>query len=179
MRDSIYEIVITSTWNGHVLPSENHVVLTYDDSNAECLQIEIDAPFYEDEPPGVPAGSTWRLWEHEVVELFLVSPTGAYLELEFGPHGHYLALWLEAPRNIAKKHLKIEYAASIKSGRWLGRARVPKSIVPNEIKRWNAFSISGSPSERQYLAWHLLPGEQPDFHQPGAFRSFPLLVDVD
>ena len=32
------------------------------------------------------------LWDYEVVELFLLnSDTEEYLELEFGPHGHYLA----------------------------------------------------------------------------------------
>lgn len=174
---STSRIVINATWNGEQLPTAQHVFLTYDESDPKDLLLEIDAPYHGDAPPECPAGSTWALWEHEVVELFLVSPSGPYLELEFGPHGHYLALWLEAPRQISKKHLQLNYTARIEGERWFGRARIPKHIVPTEIDRWNAFSISGPSSERQYLSWDPLPGEAPDFHQPHTFRSFPLKAE--
>ena len=173
---STYELVINTTWNGEPIPTDQYVFLTYNDSDPKDLIIEIDAPYHGDAPPDCPIGSTWALWEYEVVELFLVSSSGPYLELEFGPHGHYLALWLEAPRQISKKHLKLAYDVRIEGERWLGSAKVPKHLVPAQIERWNAFSISGPPSERQYLSWDPLPGEAPDFHQTQAFRAFPSMA---
>ncbi len=173
MSPSSHRIVITSSWNGAPTPKAQHVVLTYDDSDPHELMVEIDAPYHDDTPPDCIAGSTWALWEHEVVELFLVSAQGPYLELEFGPHGHYLALWLTEPRVIAKRHLKIGYESRIEHNRWHGVAKVPKCIVPTQITRWNAFSIFGSSSNRQYLSFHPLPGKAPDFHQPEYFAPFP------
>ena len=50
----------------------------------------------------------------QVVEaFFLNSVTSQYLEVEFGPHGHYLALLLDGKRNAIKTDLRLEYKAEI------------------------------------------------------------------
>jgi hypothetical protein len=41
-----------------------------------------------------------NLWRHDVIELFLLGPDKRYLELEFGPFGHYWFLELDGCRNI-------------------------------------------------------------------------------
>ena len=57
---------------------------------------KVQAKFYNDARPDAQPGYLMGLWDYEVVELFLLnSQTEEYLELEFGPHGHYLA-WVEA-----------------------------------------------------------------------------------
>lgn len=173
MKQVPYQLIIEQTWNGEVASPAESVVVSYDDSDTHSIAIHIDAPFYNDPPPHAPPGSTWALWEHEVVELFLVASDGSYLELEFGPYGHYLALWLTAPREINTSHIPISYEAKIENTRWHGVAQVPRHLVPEPVVRWNAFSISGSGSNRRYLAWSTLPGETPNFHQPQAFAAFP------
>ena len=95
---------IERTWSGELIPPKAcvRIDLLIDTTGAH---VKIDSPFYDDVPPQEPPGSTWALWEYEVVELFLVDESGSYLELEFGPHGHFLALRLVAPREMASTHL--------------------------------------------------------------------------
>jgi hypothetical protein len=169
----MHQFTIKAKWDGTPIPQSEWVSLTFDARGDEYAEIRIDAPFYNDPPPQAHPGSTWLLWDYEVVELFLVSAQGSYLELEFGPHGHYLALWLTGPRVISKKHLELDYESCIEHNRWQAIARVPKTIVPSQIASWNAFSIFGPSSNRRYLSLHPLPGGAPDFHQPESFPSFP------
>ena len=42
------------------------------------LTIEMDAPYFDDPAPTDPIGTTWALWNYEVVELFLVGDDGRY-----------------------------------------------------------------------------------------------------
>lgn len=57
--------------------------------------MKVQARFYDDTRPDADPGYLMGLWDYEVVELFLLnSQTEEYLELEFGPHGHYLA-WVK------------------------------------------------------------------------------------
>ena len=169
----MHQLTIKSTWDGTPIPESDWVFLTYESGGGDSIEIRIDAPFYNDPVPHAHSGSTWSLWDYEVVELFLVSSVGTYLELEFGPHGHYLALWLTGPREIHTRHIPIEYQTSVATKRWTGVARVPKTRVPNPIVRWSAFAISGVKSERRYLASTQLPGSEANFHQPDAFEDVP------
>ena len=136
------------------------------------LKVFIDAPFHGDPPPSQQPGPTDRLWEYEVVELFLVGEDGQYLELEFGPFGHYLMLWLSAPRVLEARSLACTYRVISRDGRWRAQAIIPREALPMRIERVNAFAIFGPPDARTYLAWHPLPGSKPDFHQPQTFRMW-------
>ena len=117
---------IERTWSGELIPPKAcvRIDLLIDTTGAH---VKIDSPFYDDVPPQEPPGSTWALWEYEVVELFLVDESGSYLELEFGPHGHFLALRLVAPREMASTHLKLDYRSQIAGNRWL----VKRLLHPN------------------------------------------------
>ncbi len=134
------------------------------------LLVSIDAPFFDDPPPPGPPGVTDGLWEHEVVELFVVGQ-GGYLEVELGPHGHQLTLRLTGVRQAAEERPELAYAARIDGGRWAGEARIPAALLPAGPHRLNAFAIHGRP--RRYLAWAAMPGSVPDFHQP---ERFPAVV---
>ena len=90
-----------------------------------CITIAVDAPFYNDPRPtdtnlshksssGDSKGSFMGLWDYEVVEaFFLSSETKQYLEVELGPHGHHLVLFLNGKKNIIKQCLPIKWEVNI------------------------------------------------------------------
>lgn len=163
---------ISYSWDGKPIdPSDEvHVALQQQPSG---LSIEINAPYYADSAPESPPGTMWELWNHEVVEIFLVGENGEYLEAEFGPHGHHLLLWLDAPRNIVRKHLPVQYTASIQDKRWYGSIHIDSTELPPAILRWNLFSIHGQGAHRKYQCMFPLDTPKPDFHQPQRFPFFP------
>ena len=168
------KIILQKTWDGLAIsPSEFvSVHFYYGDTHSN---IEIKSPYYNNEAPPEPMQSLWRLWEFEVVEIFFVGDNQLYTELEFGPHGHYLGLQLDGPRNIIKKHIPVEYKAEIDNDFWTGLATVENAYLPEEIKRINCFAIHNCENSRRYLSYTRLPGEKPDFHQPDLF---PFLEDL-
>ena len=169
------ELCIDRLWNGSPAePDERTVVGVALEPGA--LIVTVDAPFYGDPEPTAPAGSTDRLWEHEVVELFLLGDGERYLELELGPHGHYLALELEGTRNIKRSALQLTFAARIEGSRWTGTARAPRRLVPPGALRANAYAIHGAGTGpgRRHLAWRPVPGTAPDFHQLDCFGPIAL-----
>ena len=133
--------------------------------------MRVDAPFHGDPAPPGPPGRRPGLWEFEVVELFLVGSGGRYLELEVGPHGHFLALELEGIRRLSRDDVLPAWECRIAEGRWRGELRIGLDRLPVGVDRWNAFAIHGEGKERRYLAAHPLPGEAPDFHQPERFPT--------
>jgi hypothetical protein len=162
------EIRIERLWNGDPARANEWVRISVESSGA-ALTIEIDAPFHDDPPPDVPSGSTDRLWEHEVVELFLLGANERYLELEFGPHGHYLALALRGSRQVEVNEMPLHFVATRTDGRWRGRAHLFQTLLPTGLFAFNAYAIHGQGASRRYLAAHPLSGDEPDFHQ---LRSF-------
>ena len=79
---------------------EETVNLTLD-CGTEFLRFEIDAPFYDHQPPPADPGFFDGLWNYDVVEVFFGrGPFGGYIEVEFGPHGHYLGYVLDGPRSV-------------------------------------------------------------------------------
>lgn len=132
------------------------------------------------------------LWEHDVVELFLTSsspedPKPAYVELETGPAGHWLALAFRGARrrDAELASLEPEIRTQIHDAGWSGSARFPLAA----LKPWLGPDRQGAeaqPSwrglacacltlgggERLLLASQQLPGERADFHQPA--RWLPL-----
>lgn len=164
--------LIASTWNGDAaLPGETVVVdATLDDA---VLVVIVDAPAHDDPPPPAPPGRLDGLWDFEVVELFLLGDDDRYLELELGPHGHWLALDLAGARRVVGRPAPIDFEAHREGARWRGRARVPASWLPPGLRRANAFAIHGRGPARRYLAAHPTGGEAPDFHRLASFAPIP------
>jgi hypothetical protein len=140
----------------------------------DALLLRVDAPFHGDPAPAAPPGATWGLWEHEVVELFLLGDGERYTEVELGPHGHHVVLVLEGRRKVTGRHVKLEYAAQVDGGRWRGAARLPLLWLPEGPLRANAYAIHGEGTERRFLAMHPVPGDAPDFHRLECFRPIDL-----
>ena len=164
---------IDKTWDGHMLP-EDEVVEISVVLGTTHLRLEVDAPFYGDAPPDVAPGSCWALWEHEVVELFLVGENEAYTEIEVGPFGHYLLLRLEGVRNIVERELPMRLSSEIAGRRWRGVAEIERTYLPRTIRTLNAYAIHGSKTERSYSAWEPVPGDGPDFHRLAYFPDVVL-----
>ncbi|PCC66517.1 hypothetical protein SAMN02745121_00755 [Nannocystis exedens] len=159
------QLVIDRLWDGSpALPAER---ITLDlRARGGALEIGVDAPYHGDPPPPSPPGSTPGLWNFEVVELFLHAPADRYLELEFGPHGHCLALQLDGVRHVVAT-VEIAFVAEPPAhGRWRGRAVVPPDLLPPGLARCNAHGIHGLGAARRYLSALPAGGTRPDFHRP-------------
>ncbi|TYT75113.1 hypothetical protein [Desulfobotulus mexicanus] len=165
------EWTIAKTWQGEPLsPQEIIRVRSFKEKDQLCISLE--APFHGDPPPALQPGSTDKLWQYEVVELFLVGINGDYLEIEMGPHGHYLVLKLSGVRCVEKMHIPMKYSARISGNTWQGEGRISLEHLPKNCARANAFAIHGEKGKRRFLCAFPVGGDVPDFHKPELFPPF-------
>lgn len=155
-------------WSGEPLPREHASWIDVVRAGDELL-VTHEGPYFGDPPPSAAVGPTPRLWEHEVLELFLAGDGDRYLELELGPHGHHLVIVLYGVRTPVQQLLPIDYQARIMGTRHSGSARVPAAYLPAPITRANAYAIHGPPHARCYHAHAPVPGDAPNFHQLDRF----------
>ena len=161
---------ILSSWNGEtLLPGE---WATVDLLLGDPVEVRVEAAYYGDPAPIDRPGRQYGLWEFEVVELFLLGDDDRYLEIELGPHGHWLALSLAGPRVVVDDWVPIEFEATQKGDRWTGRAQFDPSWLPTGLARANAYAIHGVADTRRHLATTPLPGDHPDFHRLDGFSRF-------
>ncbi|MDH5674579.1 MAG: hypothetical protein OEZ06_20800 [Myxococcales bacterium] len=160
---------VTGDWCGVAAATSEHVhfELTLDPLT---LHIDVKAPYHGDPPPDAAPGHLDRLWDYEVVELFLLGERERYTEIELGPHGHYLALQLEGPRQLCDATLELDYRAHIEGGSFHGSARIARALLPEPIISANAYAMHGLGKARRHLAAHPVPGAAPDFHRLVHFR---------
>ncbi len=166
-------LLIDKTWDGRPIGLDETARAEVD-SSPDQVVIRVEAPFHGDPPPSSPPGPTDRLWEHEVVEVFLLGRAETYLEIELGPHGHHLVLELRGVRRVARSGLPLEYRCGIEGSRWRGVAAFPRSWLPAGLDRGNAYAIHGVGSSRRYLAAFPVPGDAPDFHRLACFGALRL-----
>lgn len=166
-------LIVERTWDDRPADVRVEVELGRD---GEQLVLDVEAPFMGDPPPPGPAGPTPELWNHEVVEVFILGAGQRYLEVELSPHGHHLVLELSGVRQVVRQGMALDYRATIEADRWRARARVPLAWLPVGWDRVNAFAIHGQGAERRYLAWRPAGGEAPDFHRLEVFA--PIADDL-
>ena len=98
-----FEFKIRTTWDDRVIQDHEPIELNFTGSN-DSLFVNIKAKYFgdiNDKPVGWRPGDFFNLWDYEVVEAFFMSDsTGKYLEVEFGPYGHYVVLLLSGSRNV-------------------------------------------------------------------------------
>ncbi|RWS17419.1 UPF0462 protein C4orf33-like protein [Dinothrombium tinctorium] len=167
---------ISTLWNGVAIEESDKVELSLSKcEHNEGLAIEIDAPFYNNAKPNAESGVLMGLWDYEVVEAFFLGENNRYLELEFGPFGHYLVLLLNGSRNIISHSLNLnDCKAKIDGKRWKANAVIPNDYFPKNVRKFNAYAIHNEGSERKYLALYPTPEnkfEDPDFHRLEYFRE--------
>lgn len=164
---------IAWSWDGHALTARERATVSARFVDEE-LRVDVDAPYSGDPAPASPPGRTPRLWEHEVVELFVLGDGDRYTEIELGPHGHYLALQLAGCRHVVAEGLPLRYESRVADGRFRGTAWLHVALLPPGPHRANAFAIRGVGAKRRYMcAWPTL-GDEPDFHRLGSFRPVNL-----
>ena len=167
--------VIARSWNGALTLPEAERVRFELELNARHLTVRIEAPYYANAPPKLSPGRTPRLWEHEVVEVFLLGPEERYIEMEFGPHGHYLILELKGSRQLVRDTIRCDYEARIEADRWQARARLERALLPRPILEFNAYAIhSDEAGRRQHAALfaNCSSAAEPDFHDLRWFKAF-------
>lgn len=171
------QFAIENQWNSHPITGHAPVQITLSSTDdGEHLSVEICAPFFNDPLPPCAVGPCPELWNYEVVELFFLSSVSHhYVELEFSPHGHYLVLLLTDRRQELKQMLPLPfYEVDRRSpNEWKGRARIPRSLFPAHVDRFNAYAIHGQNEQRTYEALYPAPADskQPDFHRLELFRA--------
>lgn len=164
---------IDRTWDGApAAPTERATVALAIEGGD--LRIEVDAPLHGDPPPDAPPGPTWALWEHEVVELFVLGEGERYTEIEVGPHGHHLVLQLDGVRRPVASGLPLELVCRIDGARWTATARLARALLPPGPRRCNAYRIAGPAGARRHEAMVAVPGEAADFHRLDRFAPWPL-----
>lgn len=164
---------IDRTWDGEAARADE-VATVAASAEAAGWRVVVDAPLHGDPAPASPVGSTPLLWEHEVVELFVLGADERYLELEFGPHGHYLVLQLQRARNLLASGARLDYSVARRGARrWRGEAFVPTGLLPGGLLSANAYAIHGRGAQRRYLCHRPVPGDRPDFHRLDVFAPLP------
>lgn len=164
----VYQFTVDRTWQGQALPPSEQTRLTVA-LEVNHAELEWDAPWPSGVVPRQMPGKCWGLWEYSVVEFFLVSEAGPYVEFEFGPAWHWLALYLSGYRVLHSLLDGVDYRYRREGQRWLGRATV---ALPAS-HRWcraNAFFIQREGGERRYCAAASAPGE-PDFHRQDCYLT--------
>ncbi len=168
MSSTCLSMEIDQTWDGQSIGKDQVVHLLLE-VVGDTLRLEVNAPFHDDPPPSGPPGATDRLWEHEVVEVFIAGAGREYIEIELGPHGHHLVIQLQDIRQPSASLIPIRYQATPRAPRWTGQAVIPLCLLPGGPHRINATAIHGCGPDRAYLSMVRLPGDTPDFHQPACF----------
>ena len=163
-----YRLNITRNWDGSTAsPSDmSEIVFSL---KADEIVINVEAPFYDDPPPSIPAGEKDGLWNFEVVELFLLCKSGRYMEIEIGPYGHSLILALRSVRRVSDRRTALHCTTRINGNRWQGVLTLSPEAELLPFTHANAYAIHGQEPNRRYLAASPVPGERPDFHQPARF----------
>jgi len=169
MALALRSLLIAQSWDGAPAQPSDWVKVELALSFEDVL-VTVDAPFHGDAPPPLPPGPTPGLWNHEVVELFLLGDSERYLEVELGPHGHFLALDFQGRRQAIGRHLTLDYRVRLLGDRFVGQARIPLAWLPPGVQSVNAYAIHGTSDARQYLAWRGAPGPKPDFHRLETFE---------
>lgn len=146
------------------------------------ITIEVDAPFYNDPPPP-PSGSSGpckyeHLYQHEVVEIFLssfcddndsnkdndsTSPTSRpYLEVQLGPHGHYMIVYFTNEGDFANQDLGIELDSMPLTtidhslGRWHSTLILPNYLLPDATAMLSSSAADDlSQSGVAYYMWSM------------------------
>lgn len=119
------------------------------------VKISFDAPFFDDPEPMDAPGITPQLWEFEVLEFFFANDRGQYLEVEIGPHGHWLCLlfdgvrhtinngenlknfWVFIEKFCSGEELELEVRNKWVGDRWVGEVEIPLAYFPASMFfRW-------------------------------------------
>lgn len=192
-------LTIAKTWDGVKSTSPDYFVTISISSSTGDVQVNIDAPYFNDPKPPSPPGKIDDLFNYEVVEVFFSSyPSGfvqdtPYLELEVGPHGHYFMSFFfrEGDWQTQDNSIELDVPPKIMinkaTKRWTCEVLIPPFYLPEPLCgddlsvswRVNCFAIHGVDEDRNYLACYPVPGPSPNFHQLSSFQPICLMETME
>lgn len=186
---------ITKLWNGDPIPDTDSKIRIEISMQVlpitKSLELRIVAPYIgTSDIPDYPAGRCPRLYDFEVVEVFIASTsyhhtdpsTTPYFEIIVGPHGHYLAISHTGQGNLSECDDSIllqnpppliQIAPDHQS--WSATLQIPYELLPEPVEelhsqfslnwKFNSYAIHGKGTDRVYMALSPVPGDTPNFHQ--------------
>jgi len=182
------EYIINKTWKGDPIihdPFYIHMQMFPPPDHGDYRwKISMQGPFFNDPPaPKEPANGGYLndLWAYEVFEVFFANDQDQYLEVEVGPHGHWLALLLHGQRKAFNlgKNLNISIHNTIKGRKWNSVFEIPLAYFPANVTKFNAYAIHGSEDkDRHYEALYPVTNnksdDKPDFHRLQYFKPIDI-----
>ncbi|KAB7504987.1 hypothetical protein Anas_07847 [Armadillidium nasatum] len=173
LRESSF--TISTQWNGKPLKDKEKVKIIlkgFEDSSDVLLRIE--SPFYNNPiPNGTPGQPLFGLWEYEVVEAFFLNKDEEYLEVEIGPYGHHIVLFLKGKRNILRHSYPLKVTSTREGNRWTGEALIPGDYFPPKVSKFNSYAVHNINGQRRYLALYPTDGstDKVEFHDLRFFKD--------
>lgn len=174
---------IDKTWDGNPVEHDPiDVSLTWEFEkirgrpHKRIVRAKITAPLFDDpEAPDQLPGIVTDLWNYEVIELFFANDNNQYLEVEIGPHGHWLCLLFDGVRKPFNTGEEIELSVenTFVGNIWNASIEIPLAYFPGNVSKINAYGIHGSGENRVYEAWSPVTDgtfTEPDFHRLQFFK---------
>ncbi len=174
--NSLQCLSLNTLWNGNKATSQIKILLAHNSTHFFFGGICLHKPYGLTEHP--PGSYLERLWEKDVIELFLFSKDqNIYQEFQLAPNKLW---WSHAFDDIRKRITKfqkpriaIQYEEDLFS--WRALLIIEKSslsIPSNNFTHGNLTACIGKEegsTPREFLSTAILPGEKPNFHQPQEF----------
>ncbi|KAK5968554.1 hypothetical protein GCK32_018250 [Trichostrongylus colubriformis] len=135
-----FEYTIDKTWDG--LPVDHdpiHVKMKWHFAkqrgkpHKRVIRVSFESPLFDDpEAPPDPPGILPGLWEYEVVEFFFANNRDQYIEVEVGPHGHWLCLLFDGIRKPFNngEELELEITNKFVGSVWHCEFELPLAYLP-------------------------------------------------
>jgi len=163
---------ISTTWTNEVLPYNETTQLKLS-VNGTNLEVLIDAPFFNN------LGFSQNHFAGGTVHLFLLSVTGEYLELQFGPWKNYFVdFWIDNKTRNGYLVAAIDYKAEINkiAKRWNATAKVPLLYLPPKVTKCNAFMTHDQNGKKPFLTalYPAGPGKPIDYVNSSYYRAIDL-----
>lgn len=197
LKMSARKFLMNKTWDGRPSVASPYKINFAINAATGDIVLQVDAPFFNDAPPPGEPGKCLKVYDYEVVEVFIAAypndddaasaQYSPYLEVQIGPHGHYNLVFFLQEGDFANMDTSIELdrppTAKInpKTGRWTAEVAIPSFFLPEPVCgddlsiTWmmNAYAMHGQGEQREYIAYSPVPGPKPNFHQ---LRHFCPLV---
>ncbi len=169
-QPDVLRLAIGRLWNGQRCPDDRIGAMVELQQTEQGVMVRAIARLpARPSAPSLPVGARAdRLWEQDVVEMFFLDEDGQYLEVELGAAGHYLVLGFDAPRHLVADFADAPFETTHEAftdGQYTTTILIPYDMFPTSLKAMNAYAILSG----QFFAYHPVPGETPDFHQPDFF----------
>ncbi|KAI6239709.1 hypothetical protein M3Y99_00563800 [Aphelenchoides fujianensis] len=179
-----YEWTIERTWDNKRVEHEPirikmkwHFEKMDDRPHRRMIRTTIESPLFNDDPPNDFSGHCADLYNYECVELFFMNERGQYVEIEVGPHGHWLVLLHSGYRKCFNtgEEIEVDVENTYDGDKWICNLDIPLAFLPGGVTRFNAYAQHGQGEERHLEALGpVVDGslKEPDFHRKEYFVRF-------